>query len=147
LFAIPTAISWSYYGDRCAYYLFGPKAVLPYRVVFVLMHFVGAVASLDAIWALGDTFLAIVVFPNLIALLLLSGQVAEMTRSYFERRPREENARVHEAMKKAKAEQKTGPAAFVARALCVLISCSPQRRRGGGASRQLNRKAAVRASR
>jgi len=105
LFAISTAISWSYYGDRCAYYLFGPKAVLPYRVVFVLMHFVGAVASLDAIWALGDTFLAIVVFPNLIALLLLSGQVAEMTRSYFERRPWEENARVHEAMKKAKAGQ------------------------------------------
>jgi AGCS family alanine or glycine:cation symporter len=87
LFAISTAISWSYYGDRCAYYLFGAKAIMPYRIVFVLMHFVGAVASLDAIWSLGDTFLAIVVFPNLIALLLLSKQVRQMTDDYFQRKP------------------------------------------------------------
>jgi AGCS family alanine or glycine:cation symporter len=103
LFAISTAISWSYYGDRCANYLFGAKAVIPYRIMFVIMHFVGAVASLDAIWSLGDVFLAIVVFPNLIALLLLSGKVAELTKSYFERRPWEENARVHAELKKAKA--------------------------------------------
>lgn len=103
LFAISTAISWSYYGDRCANYLFGAKAVIPYRIMFVIMHFVGAVASLDAIWSLGDVFLAIVVFPNLIALLLLSGKVAELTKSYFERRPWEENARVHAKLKKAKA--------------------------------------------
>src|SRR5690606_2285039 len=90
--------------------------------------------------------LAIVVFPNLIALLLLSGQVAEMTRSYFERRPREEDARVHGEMK-AKAGQWTVPPAFVARALCVLICCSPQRRRGGGERRELNRPAAGRAAR
>jgi len=103
LFAISTAIAWSYYGDRCAHYLFGTKAVMPYRVVFVLMHFVGAVASLDAIWALGDVFLAIVVFPNLIALLLLSGKVADLTKNYFERRPWEENARVHAELKASKA--------------------------------------------
>lgn len=102
LFAISTAISWSYYGDRCAHYLFGAKAVMPYRIVFVFMHFVGAVASLDAIWALGDTFLAIVVFPNLIALLLLSGKVAELTKSYFDRRPWEDNARVHADLKQSR---------------------------------------------
>jgi alanine or glycine:cation symporter, AGCS family len=99
LFAISTAISWSYYGDRCANYVFGPKAILPYRAVFVVMHFVGAIASLDAIWALGDVFLAIVIFPNLIALLLLSGKVRDLTNSYFERRPWEENARVHAELK------------------------------------------------
>jgi AGCS family alanine or glycine:cation symporter len=99
LFAISTAISWSYYGDRCANYVFGPRAIMPYRVVFVVMHFVGAVASLDAIWALGDVFLSIVIFPNLIALLLLSGKVVELTNSYFERKPWEENERVHRAMK------------------------------------------------
>lgn len=87
LFAVSTAISWSYYGDRCANYLWGPKAILPYKAVFVVMHFVGAVAPLAVVWSLGDVALAIVIVPNLIALLLLSGQVREMTTSYFERKP------------------------------------------------------------
>ncbi len=87
LFGISTAISWSYYGDRCANYLFGTKAILPFKLVFVLMHFLGANLSLAVVWALGDVALAIVIVPNLIALLLLSGQVREMTTSYFERRP------------------------------------------------------------
>src|SRR5690606_5180655 len=59
LFAISTAISWSYYGDRCANYLFGSAAVVPYRIVFVIMHFVGAVVPLASIWALGDAFLGV----------------------------------------------------------------------------------------
>jgi AGCS family alanine or glycine:cation symporter len=87
LFAISTAISWSYYGDRCANYLFGHGAVLPYKIVFVVMHFVGAVVTLSVIWDLADVALAIVIWPNLIALILLAPQVVEMTRSYFERRP------------------------------------------------------------
>jgi AGCS family alanine or glycine:cation symporter len=95
LFAISTAISWSYYGDRCANYLFGPKAVMPYRIVYVLMHFVGAVAPLAALWDLGDVFLGIVILPNLVALLLLTPKVVELTRSYFERKPWIENAAVH----------------------------------------------------
>jgi AGCS family alanine or glycine:cation symporter len=86
LFAISTAISWSYYGDRCANYLFGHGAVLPYKIAFVIMHFLGAVASLNVAWALGDLFLALVIVPNLIALILLSGKVREMTDSYFERK-------------------------------------------------------------
>lgn len=99
LFAISTAISWSYYGDRCANYLFGVKAVMPYRMVYVGMHFIGAVAPLASIWALGDVFLGVVIFPNLLALLLLSGKVKELTDSYFERRPWEENAEVHRRLK------------------------------------------------
>ena len=87
LFAISTAISWSYYGDRCANYLFGHRAVLPYKLVFVVMHFVGAVATLAVVWDLADVALAIVIWPNLIALILLAPQVVEMTRSYLERRP------------------------------------------------------------
>ena len=54
LFAVSTAISWSYYGDRCAYYLFGPKAVLPYKLVYVAMHFVGVTLALNTIRAIGD---------------------------------------------------------------------------------------------
>jgi AGCS family alanine or glycine:cation symporter len=95
LFAVSTAIAWSYYGDRCAHYLLGPKAVLPYKVVYVGMHFFGAVVSLSVAWTLGDVFLGVVILPNLLALLLLSGQVREMTDSYFTRRPWIENAEAH----------------------------------------------------
>ncbi len=87
LFAISTAISWSYYGDRCAYYLFGTKALMPYKLVYVLMHFVGAVVPLASVWALGDVLLGMVILPNLLALLLLAPKVKELTNSYFERQP------------------------------------------------------------
>lgn len=87
LFAISTAISWSYYGDRCANYLFGPGAIIPYKLVFVAMHFVGAVLPLAVVWSLGDIFLAIVIIPNLIALIFLAPQIKEMTESYFTRSP------------------------------------------------------------
>jgi len=102
LFAISTAIAWSYYGDRCAHYLFGPSAVLPYKVAFVIMHFVGAVLPLTTIWDLGDIFLAIVIIPNLLALILLTPQVVEETRSYFERKPWVENEAAHKAWKEKK---------------------------------------------
>ena len=102
LFAVSTAISWSYYGDRCANYLFGAKAVLPYKLVYVLMHFMGAVVPLAVVWAMGDIALAIVIIPNLIALILLAPKVVEMTRSYFQRRPWEDNARAHEEWKRAR---------------------------------------------
>jgi len=99
LFAVSTAISWSYYGDRCAKYLFGPGAVLPYKVVYIGMHFFGAVVSLQVIWDLGDIALGIVILPNLLALLLLSGKVRELTNSYFQRKPWVENAEVHARLK------------------------------------------------
>ncbi|MDT8436251.1 MAG: sodium:alanine symporter family protein [Gemmatimonadota bacterium] len=102
LFALSTAISWSYYGDRCANYLLGAPAVLPYKMAFVAMHFIGAVLPLTTIWNLGDIFLAMVIVPNLIALILLSPQVLEETRSYFERKPWIENAAKHRAVKEAR---------------------------------------------
>ncbi|MGH7359700.1 MAG: alanine:cation symporter family protein, partial [Candidatus Rokuibacteriota bacterium] len=102
LFAISTAISWSYYGDRCAYYLMGKRAVLPYKMVYVVMHFIGAVVPLASIWALGDIFLGIVILPNLLALILLSPEVKEMTRSYFERQPWRENYEVHRRVLESK---------------------------------------------
>ncbi|MEE9132565.1 MAG: sodium:alanine symporter family protein [Gemmatimonadota bacterium] len=99
LFAISTAIAWSYYGDRCANYLFGTKMILPYKIVFVLMHFVGSVLSLSVVWTLGDVFLGIVILPNLLALLLLSPKVYELTKSYFERKPWIENREAHRRLK------------------------------------------------
>jgi alanine or glycine:cation symporter, AGCS family len=87
LFGISTAIGWSYYGDRCAFYLFGEKAVLPYKLVFIVMHFLGAVAPLAVAWTLGDVFLGLVIIPNLIALIVLTPKVVEASRSYFDRKP------------------------------------------------------------
>ena len=91
LFAVSTSISWSYYGDRCANYLFGPKAILPFKGVFVIMHFVGAVLAVTTIWDLGDVALSLVTLPNVLALLLLSPVLVKLTNSYFERRPWEQN--------------------------------------------------------
>jgi len=85
LFAISTSISWSYYGDRCARYLFGGSAVLPYKIVFLGMHFLGAVVSLQVAWTIGDVFMGLVILPNLAALILLSGTVRDILRSYFDR--------------------------------------------------------------
>ena len=102
LFAVSTAISWSYYGDRCANYLFGHKAVLPYKFMYVAMHYMGAVVPLAVVWAMGDIALAIVIVPNLIALIFLAPQVAEMTRSYFERKPWLENEKVQQEIRRTK---------------------------------------------
>ncbi|MFT5142922.1 MAG: AGCS family alanine or glycine:cation symporter [Rhodothermales bacterium] len=87
LFAISTAISWSYYGDRCANYLFGRKAILPYKLVFLVFHFVGAVLAVTTIWDLGDLALTLVTLPNIVTLILLSGLLKKITDSYFERKP------------------------------------------------------------
>ncbi|MFC1543000.1 alanine/glycine:cation symporter family protein [Candidatus Neomarinimicrobiota bacterium] len=83
LFAISTAISWSYYGDRCSEYLWGPKAVPIYRWCFLVAHFIGAIASLEAIWMFGDAALGFMTFPNLMALLLLSPKIVQLSREYF----------------------------------------------------------------
>jgi AGCS family alanine or glycine:cation symporter len=106
LFAVSTAISWSYYGDRCANYLFGPLAILPYKVVFVGMHFFGAMVSLNVIWLMGDVALGIVILPNLLALILLSGKVKALTDSYFQRKPWVEN---YELRQRHKAEEGRRP--------------------------------------
>lgn len=106
LFAISTAISWNYYGNRCAIYLFGEKAVLPYNIVYIIMHFVGAVAALSTIWTIGDIFLGLVILPNLLALTLLSGKVRGMLKSYFKREPWRENYEVHKQLKEEEKRRK-----------------------------------------
>lgn len=83
LFAVSTAISWSFYGDRSIVYLFGEKAVLPYKWVFVFFIFVGGIAQLETIWAFGDAALGFMTIPNLISIILLSGALKRTTRKYF----------------------------------------------------------------
>ena len=85
LFATSTMISWSYYGDRSIQYLFGNKVVMPYRFVFCVMIFVGAVRELEEVWTFGDAALGIMAIPNLIALIALSGALVKMTKEYYEK--------------------------------------------------------------
>ncbi|MEZ4568431.1 MAG: alanine:cation symporter family protein [Desulfobacterales bacterium] len=83
IFAFSTAISWSYYGDRCVDYLFGEKMVMPYRVLYCLLLPVGASLKLSKIWTLSDIFNALMAWPNLVGLIFLSPVVIKMTREYF----------------------------------------------------------------
>jgi len=83
LFAVSTAISWSYYGERAANYLFGKEATLPYKWVYILFVFIGAIAELEAVWAFGDAALGFMTFPNLLAIILLSGMLKKLTKDYF----------------------------------------------------------------
>jgi AGCS family alanine or glycine:cation symporter len=85
LFAISTAISWSYYGDRSIEYLFGSSFIMPYRIVFCMVHFLATVLSLEIVWGFGDTALGMMAIPNLIALFALSGIVKKLTKDYFSR--------------------------------------------------------------
>jgi AGCS family alanine or glycine:cation symporter len=82
LFGLSTAISWSYYGDRSILYLAGPRWVVPYRVVFCIAHFLGAVYSLELVWAFGDMALGLMTIPNLISILLLTGLVKGWVGEY-----------------------------------------------------------------
>jgi len=84
-FAYSTMISWSYYGDRCAEFLLGPKAIMPYRCLYVVLIVVGACWTLKPVWTFADIFNALMAIPNLIGLLALSGLVARETRSYLRR--------------------------------------------------------------
>jgi AGCS family alanine or glycine:cation symporter len=83
LFAVSTAISWSYYGDRAVNYLFGEKATLPYKWIYLVFVFIGAVAELEAVWSFGDAALGFMTFPNLLAIILLSTSLKKMTKKYF----------------------------------------------------------------
>ncbi len=87
IFAFSTMLSWAYYGERNLEYLIGVKTIVPYRLLFVVVIAVAAVAKLDVVWLLSDVMNGLMAFPNLVGLLLLSGVVFRETRSYFSRYP------------------------------------------------------------
>ena len=80
-----TAIAWSYYGDRSAYYLFGERAVLPYRILFTLLVAVGAAVPLNLVWNIADITNILMALPNLLGLILLAGLVNKLKNEYFSR--------------------------------------------------------------
>lgn len=85
LFGVSTAISWSYYGDRATTYLFGSGMVVPYKIMFLIMHFLGAIVPLEFVWGFGDVALGLMTIPNLIAIVLLLPTVNRLTKDYFSR--------------------------------------------------------------
>ncbi|MFR4563435.1 alanine:cation symporter family protein, partial [Anaerotignum sp.] len=82
-FAWSTILGWSYYGERCWVYLCGQKSIMPFRIAWTIMVFVGSVVSLDLIWSIADILNMFMAFPNLIALLGLSGVIAAETKKYL----------------------------------------------------------------
>ncbi len=86
-FAYSTIIAWSYYGDRSAEFLFGPGAVLPYRIIYTVLVVVGAYVPLNLVWNLADIANILMAAPNLISLVLLAGLVKRLTDDYFQRHP------------------------------------------------------------
>lgn len=84
-FVISTSISWSYYGERSIHYLFGQKSVFPYRMVFVLFHFLGAIVSVSVVWSFGDVMLGIMALTNIIGLIALSKIIYNITQKYLKK--------------------------------------------------------------
>ena len=72
-FAFSTILGWSYYGERGAEYLFGKAAIIPYKMIYVTVTFIGAIMSLGTVWNIADALNALMAIPNLICILLLSG--------------------------------------------------------------------------
>lgn len=86
MFAFSTMLGWSYYGGRSVEYLFGERAILPYRLIFIGAAYFGAVRSLEFVWTFSDLMNGLMALPNLVGLVLLSGVAANETRIYFEKK-------------------------------------------------------------
>lgn len=93
LFAFSTVLGWSYYGTKAWEFLFGTKATIIYKVVFVVFIVFGATMNLDLAWDISDTFNGLMAIPNLIGVLSLSPIVMKITRNYVARMLKKENVK------------------------------------------------------
>ena len=82
-FAYTTVLGWSYYGERCAEYLFGKRATIFFKIIFVFVILLGPVIELDIVWSLSDIFNALMAIPNIIALVFTSGLIAKETKKWL----------------------------------------------------------------
>lgn len=85
LFAFSTVLGWSHYGTKAWEYLFGTKSIIAYRLVFIVMIFIGATMKLSLAWDLSDTFNGLMAMPNLVGVLCLSPLVMKITKNYVDR--------------------------------------------------------------
>ena len=84
MFSNEAGLGWSFYGEKCVEFLFGTRAIKPFRVLWILAVPLGAVLTLDFVWLVADTLNALMALPNLIAIVALSPVVFRLTRDYFE---------------------------------------------------------------
>jgi AGCS family alanine or glycine:cation symporter len=82
-FVFSTILGWSYYGEKAAEYLWGPRVIVPYRWLWVAAVMLGSVLSLPLVWTFADIANGLMAIPNLIALLVLSGVLIAETRTYL----------------------------------------------------------------
>ena len=82
-FAFSTIIGWGLYGARCIEFLFGPKIIKPYTVVYALVSIIGATVDLGLVWSISETFNGLMAIPNLIAVFLLTPVVLKLTKEHF----------------------------------------------------------------
>ncbi|MBK5242582.1 sodium:alanine symporter family protein [Clostridium sp.] len=82
-FVFSTILGWSYYGEKSIEYLLGKKAIVPYRIFWIIFIYIGSVFSLSLVWGLADIFNALMAIPNLIALLILSPVIVSETKKYL----------------------------------------------------------------
>jgi AGCS family alanine or glycine:cation symporter len=87
LFAFTVLIGWEYYGEQFFEYLFGPWIVKPFRWIYCLLIPLGAIIEVKAVWAWGDIFNGLQVFPNMIGLIGLSGIAASYAQRRFHQPP------------------------------------------------------------
>lgn len=83
LFAFSTTIAWSYYGDRASVYLFGPKAVVPFRVIYVVGFFIGSFTDTAIVWSIASIGIVFMSMPNLIGILALHKEVKQEMKNYI----------------------------------------------------------------
>ncbi|NAW68768.1 amino acid carrier protein [Vibrio sp. V27_P1S3P104] len=83
-FAFTTILGWNYYGERCVVFLWGTKAILPYKVIFIALIASGAFLHLDLIWIIADIVNGLMAIPNLIGLIALRQVVLQETKLYFD---------------------------------------------------------------
>ena len=84
LFAFSTAIAWSYYGDRAITYLFGTRWVMPYRAAYVVAFFLATVLDTSLVWLVSAVTLALMALPNLVGIVLLSREMKDAVRDYWQ---------------------------------------------------------------
>lgn len=82
-FSFSTILGWSYLGEKALEYIFGRKARYVYRVLWITATFIGSITAINLVWNLGDTFNALMAFPNILSVLLLMGVVVKETRHYL----------------------------------------------------------------
>jgi len=81
-FVFSTILGWSYYGEKAVEYLFGSRAITPYRCLWVVAVLIGSVASIEIVWNFSDAMNGLMAIPNLIALIALSGVIVAETKAH-----------------------------------------------------------------